>query len=109
MREVICGVDNAKCNIEMCKSCKKYSQEVIDNALREKRNELLKIEEEFNKFCDNVNRKYIPSCEYGYEDCIYDREYISTHYPEWLKELEKDGPYDCSNCNNGDQYDDEDK
>lgn len=110
MEEIICGVDNSKCNEEMCKHCKKYSKEVIENALNEKREEYLKKKKEYENFYNNVRRKYIPSCKYGYTNCIYDKEYIKAYYPEWYKELEaENGALSCDNCEDGSEYDDEDK
>lgn len=54
--------------------------------------------------------EYIPTCRYGYIDCICDRAYIKATYPEWYEELaNRPGPDSCDLCEDGDYYDDEDK
>lgn len=49
-------------------------------------------------------------CKYGFEGCICSDEYIQTNYPEWYKELQAmDGIDCCDVCEDGSEYDDEDK
>ena len=53
-------------------------------------------------------REYAPSCKYGFSDCIHDPMYIKHTYPNWWNEL--GCPTECTcNCNDGEEYDDEDK
>jgi hypothetical protein len=51
-------------------------------------------------------KRYEPSCKFGYEDCVYDPNYIKYHYPDWYKSL--GSPTECK-CEDGNGYDDEDK
>ena len=50
---------------------------------------------------------YQPLCQYGYGDCVCDPAYIREYYPDWYKEL--GCPTICESCENGNEYDDEDK
>lgn len=57
---------------------------------------------------------YRKTCPYGYH-CVYDPAYILFYDPEWYKDLYGDKtPQEvvggsCQNCEDGDNYDDEDK
>lgn len=56
--------------------------------------------------------EYVPTCKHGYRDCILDPAYTLCHSPDWYKELHGDAkPADvvCTDCDDGEQYDDEDK
>lgn len=76
-----------KCNIEdklrctseghMCNTCK--------------RNPKAELPDHFH------DRGYIPTCKYGYDDCVLDPAYL------------KDENSNCDGCIAGDWYDDEDK
>ena len=46
-------------------------------------------------------------CKCGLVGCVYEPLYIKTHYPEWYKQL--GCPTTCKSCEDGDEYDDEDK
>ena len=56
---------------------------------------------------------YIPTCPYGYEDCISDPAYIRCYHPKWWEELGM--PTECSQAKHYEEdcscqwYDDEDK
>ena len=56
---------------------------------------------------------YIPTCPYGYEDCISDPAYIRAYHPKWWEELGM--PTECENADEYEEscscrwYDDEDK
>ena len=56
---------------------------------------------------------YIPSCPYGYEDCISDPAYIRWNHPKWWEELGM--PTECECADEYEEgcscryYDDEDK
>ena len=56
---------------------------------------------------------YIPTCPYGYEDCISDPAYIREYHPKWWEELGM--PTECSQAKGWEAggcccyYDDEDK
>ena len=56
---------------------------------------------------------YIPTCPYGYEDCISDPAYIREYYPKWWEELGM--PTECECADEYEEgchcryYDDEDK
>ena len=52
---------------------------------------------------DNYER----ACKYGYVDCVCDPGYIRKHHLEWWKDLGM--PTTCDECENGSEYDDEDK
>ena len=64
------------------------------------------------------DRGYIPTCLYGYDDCIHDPAYVLNEYDNghcsWVRErytrntLLKAVEEGC-NCDNGCDYDDEDK
>lgn len=52
------------------------------------------------------------SCKFGYKGCVRDPGYIWETDPKWYTKLYGDIPYsevDCSECINGEGYDDEDK
>ena len=56
---------------------------------------------------------YIPTCPYGYEDCISDPAYIREYHPKWWEELGMPTVCECADeyeegchCR---YYDDEDK
>ena len=56
---------------------------------------------------------YIPTCPYGYSDCISDPAYIRAYHPKWWEELGM--PTECSQAKYYEEdcscqwYDDEDK
>ena len=56
---------------------------------------------------------YIPTCPYGYEDCINDPAYIREYHPKWWEELGM--PTECECADEYEEgchcryYDDEDK
>ena len=56
---------------------------------------------------------YIPTCPYGYEDCISDPAYIRAYHPKWWEELGM--PTECECADEYEEgchcryYDDEDK
>ena len=50
---------------------------------------------------------YKPACKYGYTDCIHDCNYLKATYPKHYKKI--GSPTDCQFCENGSDYDDEDK
>lgn len=56
---------------------------------------------------------YIPTCPYGYEDCISDPAYIRCYHPKWWEELGM--PTECECADEYEEgchcryYDDEDK
>mgnify|MGYP003288492126 FL=1 len=56
---------------------------------------------------------YIPTCPYGYEDCISDPAYIREYHPKWWEELGM--PTECECADEYEEgchcryYDDEDK
>ena len=56
---------------------------------------------------------YIPSCPYGYRDCVSDPAYIRCYHPEWWEELGM--PTECECADEYEEgcscryYDDEDK
>lgn len=58
-------------------------------------------------------RDYIPTCPYGYEDCISDPAYIRCYHPKWWEELGM--PTECECADEYEEgcscryYDDEDK
>jgi hypothetical protein len=94
----------------MCSKCNLFTQEEIKVANMRKRDEYLKILLEYQNFNESVTRQYIPSCKYGYTDCICDNEYIKASNPKWYAELqEMDGIDSCDVCVDGSEYDDEDK
>lgn len=68
-----------------------------------------------NKFKDVY---YRPTCKFCFDDCIYDPAYIYSTYPDWYKKLYGNKTPEeaamskrssCSCCENGCEYDDEDK
>ena len=61
-------------------------------------------------------QEYIPTCPYGYADCVIDPAYIKFYYPDWYRELYGDmTPEEASaircrgDSDDCDEYDDEDK
>lgn len=83
-----------------------------------------------NSLCENCRenkvfptmsfyQSYIPTCPYGYDDCISDPAYIKYNYPNWYKELygdktveeagERCRKYHDADSKFCDSYDDEDK
>lgn len=69
------------------------------------------------KLKDNfIDRGYIPACKYGYDDCIHDPALLLYDYDDcaWTKknytkeQLIKEIEEGCS-CEDGCNYDDEDK
>lgn len=104
--------------IDECLSVKQISKQVED-----KLNSLLssdtQIKESFNI---KINRSissteivveyetpyYTSSCKYGYNDCICDPAYLI--FRGWgSKEVEEELVNGCTNCEDGEWYDDEDK
>jgi hypothetical protein len=75
----------------------------IQNVIKE----LLEFKIRNNAENTQSNNFYKPMCPYGYDDCIYDCNYIKALYPDWYKELEC--PTECEDCIDGSMYDDEDK
>lgn len=69
--------------------------------------------------CDIYNKKlllenlksheldYKPMCPYGYTDCVGDCNYIKHNYPNRYKKI--GSPTKCKNCEDGSEYDNEDK
>lgn len=55
----------------------------------------------------NLPSSYEHACKYGYRDCVRDPGYIRKHYPDWWKDLGM--PITCDECEDGSEYDDEDK
>ena len=56
---------------------------------------------------------YIPTCPYGYTDCVSDPAYIHAYHPKWWEELDMPTECECASeykegcsCR---YYDDEDK
>jgi hypothetical protein len=58
-------------------------------------------------------RDYIPTCPYGYMDCVSDPAYIRCHHPKWWEELGMPTKCECADEYEEDcscqWYDDEDK
>lgn len=56
---------------------------------------------------------YIPTCPYGYTDCISDPAYIRAYHPKWWEELGMPTKCECADEYDEDcscqYYDDEDK
>ena len=51
---------------------------------------------------------YAKFCQFNYNDCVYNPEYIRRNHPDWWVELGM--PIDCPNCTEESCcYDDEDK
>lgn len=108
MKEILCCVDHETiCDLGMCKNCTKFSKDEIDLALKKKCDEYCRINNEYMNFLNSYRREYIPSCKYGCTHCVYDPEYIKAHHPDWYKVL--GSPTDCVTCEDGDEFDDEDK
>ena len=51
--------------------------------------------------------EYTPSCPHGLVDCVYDPAYIRCYATDWWIKLGM--PIECTQCENGERYDDEDK
>lgn len=76
--------------------------------------QVLLMEQALYKVKDLIKKPdYIPSCPYGYEDCISDPAYIRWNHPKWWEELGM--PTECSQAKKYEEdcscqwYDDEDK
>ena len=76
--------------------------------------QLLLMEQALHKVKDLIRKPdYIPSCPYGYMDCVSDPAYIRRYNPEWWEELGM--PTECSQAKYFEEgcscqwYDDEDK
>lgn len=50
---------------------------------------------------------YEPMCPHGYTDCIYDCNYMKYYHPASYKRA--GSPTECTHCEDGSDYDDEDK
>ncbi len=64
------------------------------------------------------NVEYKPTCRYGCIDCVWDPAYIKATRPNWYEKLfgdktpeeaAKSHESSCTQCKDGDRYDDEDK
>jgi hypothetical protein len=76
--------------------------------------QVLLMEQALYKVKDLIKKpNYIPSCPYGYRDCISDPAYIRCYHPEWWEELGM--PTECECADEYEEgchcryYDDEDK
>ncbi|MGL5766232.1 MAG: hypothetical protein ACRCX8_11390 [Sarcina sp.] len=56
-----------------------------------------------------VDRGYVPSCQYNYDDCVLDPAYMIYMGYRKLEDFDYDISKGCPDCKDAEWYDDEDK
>lgn len=82
---------------------KLFGREAIEAAIVEARTDL--AYEQIKEYQDKLDEPL--RCKCGLVGCVCEPLYIKTHHPEWYKQL--GCPTTCESCEDGDEYDDEDK
>lgn len=82
---------------------KLFGREAVEAAIVEARTDL--AYEQIKEYQDKIDEPL--RCKCGLVSCVCEPLYIKTHHPEWYKQL--GCPTTCESCEDGDEYDDEDK
>ena len=82
---------------------KLFGREAVEAAIVEARTDL--AYEQIKEYQDKLDEPL--RCKCGLVGCVCEPLYIKTHHPEWYKQL--GCPTTCESCEDGDEYDDEDK
>lgn len=80
-----------------------FGREAVEAAIVEARTDL--AYEQIKEYQDKLDEPL--RCKCGLVGCVCEPLYIKTHHPEWYKKL--GCPTTCESCEDGDEYDDEDK